>query len=111
MSRKIAPISRRKFLAGTTAAMASVTILRSGWLKAAPNSTPDIAAVGVGGKGWGDITETSKDGAANVIAFCDVDQGEGRRAKKKNGSGFGTAAERWPEARRYTDWREMLDKE
>src|SRR6188508_1301619 len=104
-------ISRRKFLAGTTAAMASVTILPSGLLKAAPNSKPDIAGVGVGGKGWGDITETSKGGAANVVAFCDIDtSGLGRNAKKSNG-GYGGAAERWPDAKRYTDWRELLDKE
>ena len=32
-------------------------------LKAAPNDKPNIAAVGVGGKGWSDITETSKGGA------------------------------------------------
>src|SRR5262245_5240073 len=101
--------SRRSFLR-TTAAMASVTILPSGLLKAAPNSTPAIAGVGVGGKGWGDITETSKDGAANVIAFCDVETGGGR-GRKKSSSGFGAAAEKWPDAKRYTDWRELLDKE
>src|SRR5215218_10423415 len=94
-------VSRRKFLAGTTAAMASVTILRSGLLKAAANSTPNIAAVGVGGKGWGDITETSKDGAANVVAFCDVETGGGRgNAKKKANSGYAAAAEKWPNAKR-----------
>jgi predicted dehydrogenase len=103
-------LSRRKFLAHTTAAMASVTILPSGLLKAAPNDKPNIAAVGVGGKGWGDINETSKDGAAHVIAFCDVERGGGR-GKKKGSSGFGAAAERWPNASRYADWREMLDKE
>ncbi len=102
-------VSRRRFLATTTAAMASVTILPSGLLQAAPNSKPDIAGVGVGGKGWGDITETSKDGAANVIAFCDVETGAGRR--KKGSSGFSAAAEKWPDAKRYTDWRELLDKE
>jgi len=104
--------SRRRFFASTTAAMASVTILPSGLLKAAPNDKPNIAAVGVGGKGWSDITETSKDGAAHVIAFCDVDNGGTiRNGKKRDGSGYGAAAARWPDATRYTDWREMLDKE
>src|SRR5262245_21302758 len=104
--------SRRQFLASTTAAIATVTILRSGLLKAAPNDKPNIAAVGVGGKGWSDITETSKDGAAHVIAFCDVDtSGTARNGKTRNNSGYGAAAERWPDAVRYTDWREMLDKE
>src|SRR4029450_3250429 len=105
-------LSRRKILATTTAAMASVTILRSGLLKAAPNDKPNIAAVGVGGKGWGDITETSKGDAAHVVAFCDVDTtGTARNGKKRNNSGFGAAAEKWPDAKRYSDWREMLDKE
>src|SRR5262245_36043772 len=104
-------MKRRHFLQ-TTAAMATVTILPSGLLKAAPNDKPNIAAVGVGGKGWGDITETSKGGAASVVAFCDVDtSGMGRNGKKRGGSGFGAAAERWPDAKRYSDWREMLDKE
>jgi predicted dehydrogenase len=103
-------LSRRKFLTSTTAAMATVTILPSGLLKAAPNDKPNIAAVGVGGKGWSDIIETSKDGAANVVAFCDVEEGGGR-GRKKSSSGFGAAAEKWPDAKRYTDWREMLDKE
>jgi predicted dehydrogenase len=90
--------------------MASVTILRSGLLKAAPNDKPNIAAVGVGGKGWEDINQTSKGGAAQVVAFCDVDQGGGRGGKRA-GTGFSGAAEKWPDAKRYTDWREMLDKE
>src|SRR5204863_7783717 len=105
-------LTRRKFLAGTTAAMATVTILPSGLLKAAPNDKPNIAAVGVGGKGWSDITETSKNGAASVVAFCDIDStGTARNAKKRASSGFSAAAEKWPDAKRYTDWREMLDKE
>ena len=28
-----------------------------------------------------------------------------------SGSGYPAAAHRWPDAKRYTDWREMLDKE
>src|SRR5262245_33191878 len=103
--------SRRNFLR-TSAAMATVTILPSGLLKAAPNDKPNIAAVGVGGKGWGDITETSKGEAASVVAFCDVDTtGTARNGNKRASSGFGAAAEKWPDAKRYSDWREMLDKE
>src|SRR6266550_7639857 len=102
-------MKRRNFLR-TSAAMATVTILPSGLLRAAPSDKPNIAAVGVGGKGWSDITETSKNDAAHVAAFCDVETGGGR-GKKKSSSGFGAAAEKWPNATPYTDWREMLDKE
>src|SRR3954471_13052686 len=102
-------INRRSFLA-TASTMATVTILPSGLLQAAPNDKPNIAAVGVGGKGWSDITETSKDDAAHVVAFGHVEPGGGR-GRKKDSSGYGAAAEKWPDAKRYTDWREMLDKE
>lgn len=108
-STRAARTSRRDFLR-TTAAMASVTILPSGLLKAAPNDKPNVAAVGVGGKGWSDITSVSRDGAANVVAFCDVDTGPSRGGKKASG-GYSGAAQMWPDAKRYTDWREMLDKE
>src|SRR5213592_705737 len=109
MKRTHAPRATRRQFLQTAATMATVTILPSGLLKAAPNDKPNIAAVGVGGKGWSDITETSKNGAANVVAFCDVESGGGR-GRKKSSSGFGAAAEKWPDAKRYTDWREMLDK-
>lgn len=100
-------VNRRTFIAQSSAAFAAASILPSGFALAA-NERPNIAAVGVGGKGWSDITETSKNGAANVIAFCDVETGAGRKKKE---SGYGAAAEKWPNARRYTDWREMFDKE
>ena len=47
-----------------------------------------------------------------MVAFCDVESGAGRGGnKKKNSTGFGAAAEKWPDAKRYADWREMLEKE
>ena len=43
-----------------------------------PNETPNIAAVGVGGKGWVDSNGAAKFG--NIVAFCDVDKDQsGRR--------------------------------
>jgi predicted dehydrogenase len=68
-----------------------------------PGEQVRIAAVGVGGKGWNDLQGAAAN--ARVVAFCDVETGENRRG------GFGKAAEAWPEARRYTDWRQMLDRE
>lgn len=62
-----------------------------------PNDKLNIASVGVGGKGWGDLLETSRD--QNVVAICDVDQ---RRLDK--------AAERFPGARKYQDWRKLLEQ-
>lgn len=98
-------VTRRDFLKySSTAAAASALVFPVGVRAAASKEKARIAAVGVGGKGWSDITSTAE--AADVIAFCDVESGPARRK-----GGFGQAAEKWPHARRYTDWRKMLDKE
>jgi predicted dehydrogenase len=94
--------TRRTFLKQGTAAAAAMLAAPAILKAKAPNERPNLAGVGVGGKGWGDITETSV--GANVIAFCDVDTASRR-------GGYGAAAEKWPEARRYTDWRKLLDAE
>lgn len=62
-----------------------------------PNERLNVAAIGAGGKGAVDIEGCATE---NVVALCDPD--------------FKTAAktfEKFPEARRYKDFREMLDKE
>ena len=72
--------------------------------KAGPNERPTLGAVGVGGKGWADSLGASRHG--EIVAFCDVDE----LGNKRRG-GFVEAAKKWPKAKRYTDWREMLEKE
>jgi len=62
-----------------------------------------LAAIGVGGKGWSDLTGAAK--YCDVVAFCVVDTGKNRRG------GYGAAAERWPTARRYTDFRKLIEQE
>ncbi len=87
--------SRRSFLkrvAVTTAALPLASIIRG-----APNEKLNIAAVGVGGKGASDIAEVSK--GQNVVAICDVDDRT-----------LGRAAQRYEHARRYHDWRKMLEQ-
>lgn len=61
------------------------------------NEKLNIASVGVGGKGWSDLNETSK--GQNVVAVCDVDENALNRAK-----------ERFPQAKTYTDWRALLEQ-
>jgi len=65
----------------------------------APSGKPVLAGVGVGGVGYGQMQACEKAGF-HVAALCDVDD---VYAKK--------AFDRWPDARRYRDFREMLDKE
>jgi predicted dehydrogenase len=55
----------------------------------------NVAAVGCGGKGWSDISEIAN---GNRIAFlCDIDQAMAAKA-----------IERFPEARYFSDYREMF---
>jgi predicted dehydrogenase len=61
------------------------------------NSKLHLASVGVGGKGYSDLMETSV--GHQVVAICDID--EERLAK---------AGEKFPGAKRYTDWRKLLEQ-
>jgi predicted dehydrogenase len=95
--------SRRTFLTATTVTAFSFTIVPRqvlggvGFL--APSERVNVAGIGVGGMGGGDIATHSKNGA-NIVALCDVDD--------DRGAGSFNA---FPKARRYKDFREMLDKE
>lgn len=98
--------TRRVFLGGLSTAGAAALLPGRLWAEKgkSPSATPNIACVGVGGKGWSDSNGAAAH--ANIVAFCDVETDpSGKRG------GFGPAAKTWPKARRYTDWREMLDKE
>ncbi len=94
--------SRREFLKTATrvlgAGMAAQTIVVPPRVHAASGDKVRLAAVGVGGKGAGDIRETAKDQI--VVALCDVDQRQAVRSRQL-----------FPDAKFYTDWREMLEKE
>jgi predicted dehydrogenase len=93
-------VSRRSFVTAAAAATAGWTIVPRRVLGRgyrAPSDTLAIAGIGAAGKGASDI-----DGCAteNIVALCDIDFRYARRT-----------AERYPNARRYADFRELLDKE
>jgi len=92
-------IGRRRFLGGAGAA-AAFTIVPRGVLggpgRRAPSDRIRIAGIGVGGQGGGDIRAV---GGEDVVALCDVDD---RRA--------GDSFRRFPKAKRYRDFRKMLDE-
>ncbi|MBW8041474.1 MAG: Gfo/Idh/MocA family oxidoreductase [Planctomycetes bacterium] len=93
-------ISRRDFL-GSAAAAAAFTIVPRHVLGGSGNTPPseklNIAGIGVGGRGSGDISGVSSE---NIVALCDVDW--------KHAAG---TFRRYPKARQYHDFRKMLDKE
>jgi predicted dehydrogenase len=91
-------MTRRFFFGAAAAGTAAATLARPRIAKAAsPNDKINIAGIGIGGRGHGVVRNCSSE---NIIALCDVD--EAYAAK--------TFAE-YPNAKRYKDYREMLDKE
>ena len=56
--------------------------------------------VGVGGMGWHDLNRFKAHPDVEIVAICDVDENHLERA-----------AEALPNAKKYTDWRELLAKE
>ncbi len=90
--------SRRRFLKGLAATSAVATIGFPAITRAAsPGSKLNLAGVGVGGKGAGDIAETAVNN--NVVAICDVDD------RTLQGAG-----QKYPGAKKYHDWRKLLEQ-
>lgn len=96
-------LNRRKFLAAAVATSAAAWVpgcVASRGRKVSPNAKVAHACIGVGGMGYNDLTNFKSHARSEIVAICDVD----RKHLDK-------AAELVPNARRYTDWREMLAKE
>lgn len=114
--------SRRSFLKTTTAASAAFTIIpgvamgkKLGYQ--APSDTLNVALIGAGSQGSGDIGSickpevapaaqggfgmAAKPGTEKLVAVCDVDWGYGPV--------LGTF-DKYPGAKRYKDWRVMFDE-
>lgn len=91
-------IKRRTFLKGTVATGAGFMILRSGLLKAgnSPNEKLNVALIGAWGRARAHYDAISSE---NVVALCDVDENH-----------LAIAAERFPKARHYVDWRKCLEQ-
>ena len=94
-------ISRRSFLA-TSATLAAATTLRAQPLtrKISPSDKVNVAVVGAGGRGFEDLRGLDPIPHAQVVALCDVDVPHAADAFKK-----------YPNAKRYTDWRKLLEAE
>lgn len=93
--------SRRKFLkyaalAGAATAMPAVSFSRV----LGANERLRVASVGTGGKGWSDLVATAASPHVEVTGLCDIDESTAH---------LGRAAEKYPQARRFTDWRKLLD--
>ncbi len=95
-------VSRRRFLLkASTAAIAAPFIFRSSANAASQNSKLNHACIGVGGMmGMSDLQSFRSHPKVQIVAICDVDANNLKKA-----------SEILPDARTYTDWRELLKKE
>lgn len=99
--RRVAQTTRRQFL-GTSAAVGAFLIVPrhvvAGSGQLAPSDKMNIGSVGVGGmQGGSDVNSVNSE---NIYALCDVDE-----------NFLNKMAESYPKAKKYRDFREMLDKE
>ena len=89
-------ISRRKFMAAAASSFAFTYIPRCVW---GANDRFYVAGIGVGGKGGSEVTGVTQAGGT-FVALCDVDE-----------SRAGKTFKNFPDAKRYKDFRVMLEKE
>src|SRR3954465_3354906 len=104
----MANIDRRNFL---RASAAGAAFLATGQIVGAKpqaatsardlNGKLRLAAVGNGGKGQDDLQSISASPRVEVVALCDVDSSHDH---------LGWAAEKFPKAARFDDYRRLLDK-
>ena len=103
---KTTPLNRRDFLRASAVAALGFHILPASARGA--NDRIQVGCIGIGGKGYTDTMSTAAAGA-QIIALCDVADPRrsdlGRRKKKQGGE---TILDRFPDARLFTDYREML---
>ncbi|MBI4326891.1 MAG: Gfo/Idh/MocA family oxidoreductase [Chloroflexi bacterium] len=94
-------ISRRQFLGRATLVTAAFSVV-PGHLLGLNGATPpsgklNIAGIGIGGQGAGDLRELSSE---NIVALCDVDWSHAAGTFKK-----------FPNAKPYKDFRKMLEEQ
>lgn len=100
MSNKQTEFTRRRFLTQVASGVAAAPFVTSGLMAASPNGKLNHASFGASGKAWSDIASMASHPKFNLVAVADVDTRTFGRIKKK-----------YPNARLYQDWRELLEKE
>jgi hypothetical protein len=92
--------SRRSFLRASTLSGTALLLLPTARLAFgyAANGKLNVAGIGVGGQGRGDLDNIAGHGA-DIVGLCDVDQ-------KRAGDVF----QKHPKAKPFTDFRRMLDE-
>lgn len=92
--------NRRDFVKGSSATLAGIAL--GVWTETArgasksPNEKLNIGCIGVGGKGWVDMTSVREE---NIVTICDVDS-----------TRLGKASSEFPKAAKFADFRKMLER-
>ena len=101
MIKQRTTLTRRQFVktAGTAAAVFSIVprYVIAGSGQTPPSERLNIAGIGVGGMGAGDIGAVAPNN--NIVALCDVDTKQA-----------GKTIDKFPDAKRYHDFRKMFDE-
>src|SRR3954466_11639707 len=93
MNSRLLKINRRRFLISTGSAVIAFPAI----LKArSPNDKLNLAIIGSGGRGASNLSDVASE---NIIALCDV-----------NENNLESAAKKFPQARKYGDFRKLYDK-
>lgn len=96
--------SRRNFIKSSLTALAGFYIMPRHVLGGpgfiAPSDKLQVAGIGVGGMGGGDVKGIYESGRAEIAFLCDVDDRRAAESRKA-----------FPKAKYYKDFREMLDRE
>ena len=102
-SNNSSKISRRDFIEISALTIGGLTIVPahavSGLGHKAPSDKLNVAGIGIGGMGRGDLEDVAK--TENIVALCDVDWN----------SSVTSVFDLYPKAQRYKDYRLMLDKQ
>ncbi len=97
-------LSRRTFIRNSVAAATAFTVVPRHVLGGAghipPSETIQVAGIGIGGVGHGQIQSIGNQPGTKVVVLCDTDDVYADKTHKK-----------FPDARTYRDYREMLKTE
>ena len=93
-------ITRRAALKTMAAAGFAAPMVLTGSASAGPNETLQHASFGGNGMAWSDINSLAGSAHFKLVAVAEVDLNRTNEVKK-----------RFPDAKIYQDWRELLDKE
>ena len=92
--------TRRSFLRDLALGATVAPWVARGLLAQSPNSVIHHASFGCSGMAMSDVTSISRHASVKIVAGCDVDEKRTIEFRKK-----------FPEARIYSDFRELLEKE